>query len=55
MDKKGKASKTQSKPQRSEPALNKAGWPAQAANDGIKRASATHDRKPAGRGFSRGR
>lgn len=53
MDKKGKSA-SKSKPQRSEPALNKAGWPAQSPNEGIKRASVAHDRKPT-RGAARGR
>lgn len=54
MDKKVKPA-TNAKPQRSEPALNKPGWPAQAPSAGIKRASSQHDRKPAGRSASRGR
>ena len=54
MDKKGKAPK-KAKPQRSEPVLNKAGWPAQSTSEGIKRASSAHDRKPIGRGAVRGR
>lgn len=54
MDKKVKPA-DKAKPQRSEPALNKAGWPTQAPSEGIKRASSMHDRKPAGRGASRGR
>lgn len=54
MDKKGKAPKKAGTP-RSEPVLNKSGWPAQTPGEGIKRAGAVHDRKPAGRGAVRGR
>lgn len=54
MDKHGKPPK-KPKPQRSEPVLNKAGWPAQSPNEGIKHASAGHDHKPVGRGTVRGR
>lgn len=54
MDKKESAPK-KGKPQRAEPAPGKGGWPAQAPNAGIRRASAAHDRKPVGRGASRGR
>lgn len=54
MDKKGKSGGT-AKPQRAAAALNKAGWPAQPSNEGIKRARSAHDRKPMGRGAVRGR
>lgn len=54
MDKKGKPAK-KARVQRADPALSKAGWPAQPLNEGIKRASLTHDRKPVGRGTVRGR
>ena len=54
MDKKEKP-ESKAKPQRSETVLNKSGWPTPPAGDGIKRASSIHDRKPAGRGTSRGR
>lgn len=55
MDKKESAPK-KGKPQRAEPTPSKGGgWPAQAPNAGIRRASAAHDRKPVGRGASRGR
>ncbi|WP_158306414.1 hypothetical protein [Pusillimonas sp. T7-7] len=54
MDKKGKPAK-KVKEQRSDPILNKSGWPTQAPSEGIKRASSVHDRKPAGRGAVRGR
>lgn len=54
MDKKGKPP-AKAKTHKSEPALNKQGWPTQPQNEGIKRASAAHDRKPMGRGAGRGR
>lgn len=54
MDKKGKAPKKASV-RKPDPTQTQSGWPAQAPNEGIKRASAAHDHKPTGRGAARGR
>lgn len=54
MDKKGKPPKKAST-RKSELVPPQAGWPTQAPNEGIKRASAAHDHKPTGRGAARGR
>jgi hypothetical protein len=54
MDKRGKPPKKPST-RKSELTPPQAGWPAQAPNEGIKRASAAHDHKPTGRGSARGR
>jgi hypothetical protein len=52
MDKKGKSPK---KPQRPAPKLNEAGWPGQDSNPGPNKGGVVQDRKPVGRGASRGR
>ena len=54
MDKRGKAPK-KAKARRSGSVSNQALLPDQPSNEGSKRASATHDRKPVNRGSGRGR
>jgi hypothetical protein len=43
------------KPERTVPALKQPKWPGQGNHGGIRNAKSVHDRKPSGRGSSRGR